>query len=134
MNEERGRIVLDALLRLLRSAVEEALRLQNAEAFLSWMQSDIPEVFPELFSGLEDRVARAVARELGRQVWNAMPSPDGGVQPRSLARPLDQDPCPCGSGRSYRDCCAAAPVLPGLTPELLRSLMAEYPREEYPRE
>ncbi len=125
MNEEQERIVLDALLRLLRSAVEEALRLQDAEAFLSWMQSEAPEAFPVLFSGLEERVARAVARELGRQVWNAMPRPDDGFQPQPLARPLDQDPCPCGSGRPYGDCCVAAPALPGLTPGLLRSLMAE---------
>jgi uncharacterized protein YecA (UPF0149 family) len=130
MDKEWNRIELDVLLKLLKSAVEELLRLQDGDAFLSWMQSQAPERFPELFSGLDERVARAVALELGRQIWDATPLPANGSQPKPLPRPRAQDPCPCGSGRPYGDCCAAAPALPGLTPELLWALAAGQKGEE----
>lgn len=117
-------VELEALLRLFKSAVGELLRLQDGEAFLAWMQAQAPERFPEVFSGLDERVARAVALELGRQIWDAAPWPQNGFQPRPLPRPRDQDPCRCGSGRTHGDCCAAAPAIPGLTPELIGALMA----------
>lgn len=122
----KGRqIELDALLGLLKGAAGELLRLREAEAFFSWMQSEAPERFPEVFSGMDDRVVRAVALELGRQIWNAMPWPDNDFQPRPLARPKPGEPCPCGSGRSYADCCASAPAVTGLSPELIRRLLDE---------
>jgi hypothetical protein len=121
---------LDALLRLLKSAVGEVLRRQDGDAFLSWMRSEAPERFPEIFASLDDRVARALALELGRQIWNATPLPRNGFQPEPLPRPRAEEPCPCGSGRTHGECCASAPVLPGLTPELLWALVAaELPLE-----
>lgn len=122
---EGRQIELDALLRLLKSAAGELLRLRDADAFLSWMQSEAPERFPEVFAGLDDRVVRALTLELGRQIWNAMPWPDNDFQPRPLARPKPGEPCPCGSGRPYADCCASAPPVTGLSPELIRRLMDE---------
>jgi hypothetical protein len=124
MEMEQRRMELDALLRLLKSSVGELLRLQDGEAFLSWMQSQVPQRFPEVFSGLDERVARALALEVGRQIWDATPLPSNGFQPLPLTRPRDQDPCPCGSGRPYADCCAAAPAVQGLNPELLWALVA----------
>lgn len=120
---EGRQIELDALLRLLKSAAGELLRLRDADAFLAWMQSEAPERFPELFAGLDARVVRALTLELGRQIWNAMPWPDDDFQP--LARPEPGEPCPCGSGRSYADCCASAPAVTGLGPELIRRLLDE---------
>ena len=130
MEMEQWRIELDALLRLLKSAVGEILRRQEGDAFLSWMQSEALEGFPEVFSGLDERVARALALELGRQIWDATPLPWNGFRPLPLPHPRGQDPCPCGSGRSYEDCCAAAPAVPGLTPRLIGALMAGLIAEE----
>lgn len=131
MEMERRRIELNALLRLLKSAVGEILHLQDGDAFLSWMQSEAPERFPEVFSGLDERVVRALALELGRQIWDATPLPRNAFHPLPLPRPRDQDPCPCGSGRPYGDCCAAAPAVPGLNPELIWALVVgELPLEE----
>lgn len=125
MNKEQRQIELDVLGRLLRSAVGEVLRLQDGDAFLAWMQSQAPERFPELFSGLDERVVRALVVELGRQIWNATPLPRNGFRPLPLPPPADQDPCLCGSGRTYGDCCASAPAMPGLTPELIGALISE---------
>lgn len=101
---EVGLVGLEALLRLLKSALRELLRLQDPDAFLAWMESEAPGRFPEVFSGVDDRVVRPLALELGRQIWDATPLPDNGFQPKPLPRPEGQDP---------------APAIPGLTPELI---------------
>lgn len=127
---EGRQIELEALLRLLKSAAGELLRLRDAGAFLSWMQAEAPARFPEVFAGMDERVVRALTLELGRQIWNAMPWPEGGPRPRPLRRPKRGGPCPCGSGRPYADCCASAPAITGLSPELIRRLLdAESPEE-----
>ncbi|MES1243532.1 MAG: SEC-C metal-binding domain-containing protein [Acidobacteriota bacterium] len=131
MNPEHE-IELQALLRLLKGAVGEVLRRQDGDEFLSWMRSQAPERFPEIFSGLDERVARALALELGRQIWNATPLPRNDFQPLPLARPGREEPCPCGSGRRHGDCCADAPAVPGLTPELIGVLVAALIAEASP--
>lgn len=108
MDMERGQVELEALLRFLRSAVGELLRRQDADEFLSWMESQAPERFPEVFSGMDERVVRSLALELGRQIWNATPLPRNGFQPLVLPPPAGQEP----------------PSLSGLTPELIGGLVA----------
>ncbi|HEX3129727.1 MAG TPA: hypothetical protein VH394_20500 [Thermoanaerobaculia bacterium] len=108
MPMKRRRIKLEALLRLLRGAVGELLRVRDADAFLSWMESQAPERFPEVFSGMDDRVVRPLALELGRQIWEAMPLAGNGSRPLPLPRPEGQNP----------------PAIPGLTPELIGALIA----------
>ncbi|MFL6199800.1 MAG: SEC-C metal-binding domain-containing protein [Thermoanaerobaculia bacterium] len=130
MDQEQEGVGLGMFLRLVRAAVGQILHLQQGDAFLSWMRVEAPRLFPEVFAGLPDRVRRALATELGRQIWNATPLPRRGFRPLPLPRPKAADPCPCRSGRAYESCCANAPVLPGLTPELMWAFVAgELPLE-----
>jgi hypothetical protein len=130
MDKEQEGVGLNMFLRILKEAVGQILHLQNGEAFLSWMRVEATRRFPEVFAGRPDRVRRALATELGRQIWNATPLPRRGFRPMPLPRPKAADPCPCRSGRSYERCCANAPAVPGLTPELMWALVAgELPLE-----
>ena len=130
MDQEQEEVGLSMFLRILREAVGQILHLQNGEAFLSWMRVEATRRFPEVFAGLPDRVRRALATELGRQIWNATPLPRRDFRPMPLPRPKAIDPCPCRSGRTYERCCANAPAVPGLTPELMWALVAgELPLE-----
>ena len=130
MDQEQEGVGLNMFLRILKEAVGQILHLQNGEAFLSWMRVEATRRFPEVFAGLPDRVRRALATELGRQIWNATPLPRRGFRPMPLPRPKAADPCPCRSGRSYEGCCANAPAVPGLTPELMWALVVgELPLE-----
>jgi hypothetical protein len=130
MDQEQEGVGLNMFLRILKEAVGQILHLQNGEAFLSWMRVEATRRFPEVFAGLPDRVRRALATELGRQIWNATPLPRRGFRPLPLPRPKAPDPCPCRSGRTYERCCANAPAVPGLTPELMWALVAgELPLE-----
>jgi hypothetical protein len=130
MDQEQEGVGLNMFLRILKEAVGQILHLQNGDAFLSWMRVEATRHFPEVFAGLPDRVRRALATELGRQIWNATPLPRRGFRPMPLPRPKTSDPCPCRSGRSYERCCANAPAVPGLTPELMWALVVgELPLE-----
>lgn len=133
MDQKLGRVGLQTLLRLLQEAVGQILHLQNSEAFLSWMRVEAPRRFPEVFAGLPDRTRSGLATELGRQIWNATPIPRRGFRsfrPLPLPRPETSDPCPCRSGRAYGRCCAGAPAVTDLTPELMWALVAgELPLE-----
>lgn len=131
MDQEQEGLGLGTFLRLLKEAVGQILHLQNGEAFLSWMRVEATRRFPEVFAGLPDRVRRALATELGRQIWNATPLPRRGYHPLPLPRPQPTEPCPCRSGRAYESCCANAPAVPGLTPELMWALVVgELPLEK----
>ena len=113
--------------RFLREAVGEALRLEDGEAFLAWMQEEAPRGAPEVFAGLPDDAARrSLALELGRSLWNAMPLPGNGFRPRPIPKPERNDPCPCGSGRKYKKCCAEwADGVPELDAEAVWMLVIE---------
>lgn len=128
---DRDGIGLGAFLRLLKAAVRQILDLQNAEAFLSWMRVEAPERFPEIFAGLGYPVRRALATELGRQIWNMTPLPREGYRPMPLPPLRETDRCLCRSGRPYGRCCAGAPAAPGLGPQLLWALaIGELPPQE----
>lgn len=122
---------LGPFLRLLQEAVGKIVHLQYGEAFLSWMRVEAPHRFPEIFGGLPHGVGRALATELGWQIWNATPLSWKGERPLPLRRPPVAAPCPCRSGRAYGSCCAGAPSVPGLSPKLLWAFVAaELPLEE----
>ena len=114
MDQEREGLELDVFLRLLREAAGQIVHLQHGAPFLSWMRVEAPRRFPEVFQGLPGRVRRALATELGRQVWNATPIPRRGFRPM---------PIPPRPGLD-------APPVPGLNPELMWALVvAELPLE-----
>jgi hypothetical protein len=106
----------EGLLDFLREAVAAALDQGDGAAFLEWMRTEAPGRAPELFAELpHEQARRSMATELGRMLWNALPLPANGYRPRPIPRPERNDPCPCGSGRKYKRCCAgltdAVPVL-----------------------
>jgi tetratricopeptide (TPR) repeat protein len=118
--------------RFLSEAVREALRTEDGEAFLAWMQEEAPLRAGGVFAGLPDAAARrGLATELGRSLWNAMPLPGNGFRPRPIPRPERNDACPCGSGRKYKKCCAQwADGVPELDQGAVWVLAAEvFPQE-----
>lgn len=111
----------------LRRAVSEALRLEDGQAFQAWMREEAPRLLPDLFSRLPDEQARrGFLLEFGRSLWNSIPLPANGFRPRPLPQPERNDPCPCGSGKKYKKCCAEwSDGAPELDPEGVWMLVAE---------
>ena len=133
MNEDPTEdVAYEELSRFLREAVAEALRTEDGEKFLAWMCEEAPRRAPKVFAELEDTAAqRGLATEIGRTLWNGLPLPGNGFRPRPIPKPERNDPCPCGSGRKYKKCCAVwADGAPDLEPDAVWTLAIEaFPQE-----
>jgi hypothetical protein len=106
---------------LLDAAVKTALKQPDPDKFIAWFGDAVPKLVPELFAGDSDAAAiRQVALSMARSLWNVLPLPDNNYRPRPLPKPQRNDACPCGSGRKYKQCCAAFEQnIPDFPPELL---------------
>ncbi len=103
---------------LLGEAVGTILRDPDVERFLRWGRSRIPEVLAGV-DALDADDERRLAALLAQAIWNAMPRPDLGFRTQPLTEPGLGEPCRCGSGAAYGDCCKAAGEVLELPPEIL---------------
>lgn len=112
--------------RLLPAAVAQALGDEDPAHFQAWLRRHLPEfAAPELTRQAAPGLLAAMATQLSSMIWNALPLPGNGFRPRPIPPPGRNDPCPCGSGRKYKQCCSAMPKLPPLDPQLLWPLVID---------
>ncbi len=99
---------------LIDAAVREILRHEDPERFLDWIRANARKLLPESIEHGDDGGA-AASIALGRGIWNATPLPGNHFRPKPIPEPGRNDPCPCGSGRKYKQCCARLPQFDLLT-------------------
>ncbi len=102
-------------LELTDAAVRKILETEDFGELLRWMQA--PGRLTAAFPLPEPELEKPLAAVLARLVWNATPLPGNRYRPRPLSKPQRNDPCFCGSGRKYKQCCALLPPLIDLDPE-----------------
>nr|WP_232470536.1 SEC-C domain-containing protein [Methylococcus sp. BF19-07] len=76
-----------------------------------------------------------MAAVLGRIIWNRTPRLDNHFRPRPLPKPERNQPCICGSGRKYKQCCGL--IAPALEAQfehlsLLRYVLDTLPEKAFP--
>lgn len=103
---------------LMSEAVGTILRDHDAERFLDWGRTRIPQALAGV-DALDADDERRLAALLAQAIWNAMPRPDLGFRVSPMPEPTPSDPCRCGSGVAFADCCRAAGEVPELPPEIL---------------
>jgi tetratricopeptide (TPR) repeat protein len=117
----------DQMAAFLSRCVKEILGRQDAGSFLQWLEKSGPSLLPGPFAAAPDpQTRRALAAALGSTIWNATPLPENGYRPRPLPRPERNEPCPCGSGRKYKKCCALAPAFPPIPADAIWSMLVEH--------
>mgnify|MGYP000961141144 CR=1 FL=1 len=91
----------------LGNAVRMALMHEDAATFLAWMRDYGVRLFLEAMDqrDMPGEMQQALATSLGMELWNHLPRPDNDFKPRKLREPGRNDPCPCGSGRKFKNCC-----------------------------
>jgi hypothetical protein len=119
--KEGAPAVCAEFLRQAREATEAELRRLLLEVMPSLdlpapLRSAVPEILTAFLSWLEDSGRLAEGRSLSAWVGALGPrylercSPKGGLRlPPVVKKTKDigrNDPCPCGSGRKYKKCCA----------------------------
>lgn len=69
---------------------------------------------------------------MAREVWRQTPHPAAGYGPGTLPATGRNDPCPCGSGRKYKQCCASIEQdMPKLEMNLLPMVLDVLPRRRW---
>ncbi|MCH9047002.1 MAG: SEC-C domain-containing protein, partial [SAR324 cluster bacterium] len=78
-------------------------------------------------AGEPSRAATWIARE----IWNATPLESNGFKPQRLPAPKRNDPCPCGSGRKFKQCCAGMATGPVLDVEAMWLVLVDACSDKY---
>src|SRR3972149_2549122 len=92
---------------LLEAAAKILAKSGDPSAFLDWIAEAGPPLAPAMARGFDPRTGPPGLgfRAMGVAIYNAMPLPDAGFQPRRIAEPGRNEPCLCGSGEKYKRCC-----------------------------
>lgn len=105
---------------LLHACARQALKEPQGSAFPAWFNEVAPILAPAFVAGIHggEAARRSALHTLGR------------LLPRPLPKPERNAPCPCGSGRKYKQCCAGAEDLgnPFENFSLLRYVLDHYSR------
>lgn len=110
---------------LLATAVRRLLHGEALEPFCDWFAHDMASlmmarlpVAPE-----DEESSRRYQRTVARTLWAALPVPSNRWRPRPLPKVERNDPCHCGSGRKFKQCCAEfAGVAPSMEPDGLYAM------------
>jgi len=94
------------------------------ERFLIWARDAIPA-----YLGIDEDLSadeeRRLSTLLGIAIWNAAPRREHQWQTAPLPPPTATEPCPCGSGLRYRDCCEPFGPMPELPEELVWDVLLD---------
>ena len=90
---------------LQRNIVAHLAEHEDIEASLRWAKETLPIAFADVFTHPDPVMNARAAYWLVRAFGNAMPLPSNGFQPKPLPEPKQDEPCLCGSGDTYADCC-----------------------------
>jgi len=89
---------------LLTVAAGRLVKDDDPAAFADWFVKAAPTLMPELFCKARDPAH--FARVLARGLYGITPLPRHGYVAQRLPQPGRNEPCFCGSGRKYKQCCA----------------------------
>ena len=117
---------------LIEDSIQHIVNHEDAQHFIGWMCEHIHDYYtgPDVQQGglfadatttepdqviLDPEMLRALGVTFASMIWNSTPLPSNHFKPRPLPLPGRNDPCPCGSGRKYKQCCAQLPAIPALS-------------------
>ena len=90
---------------LMRLGVKRVLADREFPAAFDSFFARLPQAAPSLVDQIPAESLRPIALTLFREIWNHTPRPDLGWKRQSQPKPERNAPCPCGSGRKYKQCC-----------------------------
>jgi hypothetical protein len=92
---------------LLQRSVEEILKSEDPLVFQQWFQRYAEPIAPNFFvpfSGNPEAL-KSFKPIFARYIWNRTALPGNNFRPLPIPKPERNQPCPCGSGKKYKQCC-----------------------------
>lgn len=127
LGAEGGRPLLTgepALDRLLEALMDVLLETRDPDGFFAAVRA-MAASRPEAEEGW-----RVGLQAIARTLWNVTPLPWAGFRRHPLPKPERNAPCPCGSGRKFKQCCRSVSLDVGfISPQLAEMLLARRLRE-----
>src|ERR1700724_627091 len=123
--------------RLIPDSVGIAMRAADPADFLGWVRERLLDyAAPDSPLHGDTHLGRVMAFALAQAVWNGLVHCALSVNPeRAKRKPMPEpgrnDPCPCGSGKKFQECCLPIPLMPPLTQDALWPyVLANVPQAE----
>ncbi len=116
---------IDQMHMVMSVALRLILEGKSLDEFLDWARSSIPMLAPLMLEDFTDEERPKMAYWMGVNLWGSVPRLDNHYKPEPLAKPSRNTPCPCGSGKKYKHCCAHLPELQQLAAETFWVIMPE---------
>jgi tetratricopeptide (TPR) repeat protein len=122
---------------LMREGSRIAGSTSDFSAALARFTAAFPSLAPHtgaLLTAEDADAQRSFCMMLFREIWKHLPRPDHGFRPLPLPKLERNNPCACGSGRKYKQCCARMEgelpsELQGMS--LLRYVLEDLPTSAY---
>jgi len=106
-------------------ALRFILEEKPLDDFLEWARQSIPILAPLMFEEIPIEEHSKMAFWMGVNLWNSAPKPGNHFKPEPIEKPNRNKPCPCGSGKKYKQCCSHLPLLESLSIDTFWLLMPE---------
>jgi hypothetical protein len=120
---------LDNFLRLAGKQVDSN---PSALEFSGWVQQAVPKLFPALLCQIPDdpQEIKVFLGMVARNLYADFPMPALGLLPTGQTKQGRNDPCDCGSGQKFKQCCGSTmpPLFGGMN--LLRYVLDAYPKSK----
>jgi len=110
---------------IIQRSVQQILLAPDPALFLDWARSHLPDLLGLSETQLDEVEQRRLATLLGTAVWNATPQPTQDFQTCPMPPHPPGDPCSCGSGSRYRDCCGTIEDIPELSSDLVWEMLLD---------
>lgn len=126
----------DQLEHLLAIAGHHALKHTPIAQFQEWFVLAAPSIAPafvkQLSQGQTDLTS--ILRFLASELHAHLPTPDLALQAPRRVKQGRNDPCACGSGQKFKNCCGSGAMPPNLfgSMNLLRYVLDAYPKSRLP--
>lgn len=104
---------------MLEFVAQAAIDDVPTEQFLRSFQAKAEDLAPQMFGAIDDPLARRAAiGQVGRIYWSTTPKPHQGWRAQPIPKPERNSPCPCNSGKKYKQCCQPYEIPADLLPRL----------------
>ncbi|GGX93855.1 hypothetical protein GCM10007160_21630 [Litchfieldella qijiaojingensis] len=112
----------DALQAFLDLSIRVILDSEDSQTYFRW----VTEQLLSRPASQQDQETIATFHWLARSLWNSTPLPGNHFRPRPLPDPGRNDPCPCGSGKKFKRCCANGDINKDIDPDLIMSMVLDH--------
>jgi tetratricopeptide (TPR) repeat protein len=110
---------------VIQRSVRQILLAPDPDSFLDWARGHLPEMLGLSGTEFDDVERRRLANLLGTAIWNATPQPTYAFQTRLMTPHPPEEPCSCGSGIPYGECCGAIDEVPELSSDLVWEILLD---------